>query len=155
MTVEAARATEETLGFEPERTTYRIRFEPGHAYHGLEVAVRSASLGKFLEIAELAELADQFKGGDIRPSDVKRIRPLFDTFASCVVSWNLLRDGKPLPITAESILDQDMGLAMTLIEKWMEAVAAVPAPLSSPSSGGKPSVVPTIPMEPLPSNRSS
>lgn len=143
-------------GFRPKRTTYRIRFDEDHELHGLVLSVRSVPLGKFLDLAELADVADRFKAGQAGLQDVKALVPLFETFASCVVEWNLLDDNdQPVEPSAQALLDLDPGTAMALFERWTEAMAAVPAPLSSKSSGGSPYPEERIPMGPLPENRPS
>lgn len=140
-------------GYKPEPKLYRLRFDD---HPGLIVRARSTSAGAFLEIADLSDTA--------RADDSAAIRELFRKFADVLVSWNLdysmdgplddtgelaWLEGDPVPPTWAGLMTQDLDMVLTLIEGWMTAVAGVSTPLAQPSSGGSPSLVESLPMEPL------
>lgn len=140
-------------GYRPEPKLYRLTFDD---HPGLICRARSTSAGAFLGIAELSDTANA--------NDVESCRELFRKFSDVLVSWNLdyaldgplgdndepvWLEGDPVPPTYGGLLTQDLDLVLTLIEGWMEAVAGVPVPLAKPSSGGRPSLVESLPMEPL------
>jgi hypothetical protein len=136
-------------GYRPERRVYRLRFEdPGMS--GLVVRARSAPVGQFMG---LVQLADQAKAS---VEDVKRIDELFRGFADCLLEWNLEDDdGQPVPPTIEGLYGQDMDFALTIIFAWIEGIVGVTGPLGNSSSDGGRSEELSIPMEPLSPNHRS
>ena len=58
-------------------------------------------------------------------------------FMERIVAWNLEDEaGAPVPVTRESIEDQDDDLINAIVALWIKQVMGVPAPLESDSSGG-------------------
>ena len=54
-----------------------------------------------------------------------------------LLSWNLVDDdGVPLPVTAETFLEQPFDFVVTVIAKWTDAAMGVSGPLASPSAAG-------------------
>lgn len=109
---------------------YKLKFEDP-TLEGLEVKVRSMSIGEALEFAELAE-----KMGDSK--DVAQVRPVLEKLAEKIASWNVEDDeGNPVEITVENLFALEMVTVMAVIEAWMEVVGGLSDPLSKNSSGGK------------------
>lgn len=131
------------MGYRRTGTTFNLHFEDP-ALNGLEVKVRSLSIGKLLELSELASLAD---GDELTPDDLKRIDPLFTTLADSLVGWNYEdENGDPIPATLESIKGEELGFVLQIVTAWMNAVASVSGPLANGSTGGGPSPAPLLPM---------
>lgn len=53
-----------------------------------------------------------------------------------LVSWTLLRKGKPIPATVEGMALLDAGLQTRMIAMWAEAIGTVSLPLSDASPTG-------------------
>ncbi len=133
-------------GFQPPRKTYVLDFE-GTDLDGLTVKARGASLGQFLALGQLAEDADQAEGAAGESAAISAMLALFDEL---LVEWNLDdENGVRIPATAEGMATLDPSQVMAIIGAWQRAVAAVPVPLKDASTGGSPSVVRSMPMEPL------
>lgn len=81
---------------------------------------------------------------------------VFGEFAKVLVSWNLEdEDGEPVPTTYEGLMSYDFQFVLAVVLGWMQAVAGVPTPLDRPSRDGGPSLVESLPMEPLSQSRVS
>jgi hypothetical protein len=134
------------MGFEAPQKAYRLNFaETGLA--GLEVTAGSLPLGEFLKVSELAAAKDDPQGA------ANSAKQLFETFAGSLLSWNLTRDGEPVPATYDGILGQDLDFMMKIVLAWVSAMADVDTPLPNGSSGGAASALEhSIPMAPLSSS---
>jgi hypothetical protein len=137
---------------------YRLKFEDPE-YEGLEVRARSAPIGRFLDLAGMADAA---KASEAKALD--DIGELVDGFAQSLVSWNVedLADPDddnsertPVPATLEGLRSQDFEFVFDIVMAWIGAVADVATPLDRLSKGGLPSVAASIPMEPLSESQAS
>jgi hypothetical protein len=136
---------------QPEDTAYRLVFEGRRA--GLEVVARSASIGEYLDIAELAN--HEFSSPPTR-ADVAIMAKLFKAFARVLVSWNVERpDGTEVPATYGGVRAQGLPFVLDLTRAWLDGVAGVAPPLPEPSNDGDSSVAGSIPMEALSSSPAS
>lgn len=138
------------MGYVWKGKTYRLVFADDE-FEGLEVVARSASVGAYRRIADLATREFHHPPTE---DDLAEIDNLFDEFAKVLVSWNLEDeddDGKrtPVPATLAGMHSQDLTLIRQIIWSWMEAVAGISAPLDQPSDGGEQSVEESLPMEVL------
>lgn len=138
------------MGYVWKGKTYRLVFADDE-FAGLEVVAKSASVGAYRRIADLATREFHHPPTE---DDLAEIDNLFDEFAKVLVSWNLEDedgDGKrtPVPPTLEGMHSQDLTLVRQIIWSWMEAVAGISAPLGQPSGGGEQSVEESLPMEVL------
>lgn len=134
------------MGFVPKKKIYKITFEDGDL-DGLEVRATSASLGQFMEITELADLADAGVA-TMSPDQVRKVGQLYESFAECLVSWNIETEGgSPVPATVAGLHSQDFGLVNEILKEWMSAVAGASAPKEQPSNDGELSAVASIPTE--------
>jgi hypothetical protein len=117
---------------------YKLVFDEDTEYPGLEVTLRSLTIG------EMQTLRGQDDGDD------DGVIGLSKFVAKQLVSWNREdEDGNPLPPTLDSLMGEEPSFVSVLVDKWTEAVKGVPAPLEQPSNDGAPSAVESIPMEPL------
>ena len=67
-----------------------------------------------------------------------------------LIDWNLDDSaGRPLPATADGMRSIPLDLAFDLLNRWLEALTEVPAPLGAESNSGNTSEEGSIPMEPL------
>lgn len=125
------------MGYKRNPKVYHLKFEG--EYDGLEVMVRSLSMGQLI----------QARGGG--SGDGKDgTGELVELLAERLVSWNLEdEDGQPVPPTLEAIKGEDNDLIFAIINHWTDAIGGVKAPLPEGSPAGEPSQVASIPMEPL------
>lgn len=130
------------MGYKKPETVYLLQFEERA---GLEVRAASVSMGRLLDISDMAE--------SLRVGEAKNFaeaRELFGEFASRLRSWNLEEDdGTPIPCDQEHLMQQEFGFASELLLAWFDAIASVPDPLGPRSTGGLPSVELSLPMEVL------
>jgi hypothetical protein len=125
--------------------TYRLTFAD-EQYEGLEIKVRSTSMEGLLDVAQLGGLDK----GNVSAADLVKLRPLFERFVSCVVSWNLEDDhGAPVPVTVEAFTAQDADFVMDTVLAWLEALVGAPGPLGGKSNAGAQFPAGSIPMETL------
>lgn len=134
------------MGYRRERRIIRLVFED-EELAGLEVRARSVSLGRMLDLLDLADRAKE--------QDRQAIEHIFRMFADALESWNLEDENDtPVPLTYEGLLGQDTDFVMDLVLAWKDGVAGIRVPLDQPSSDGSASQTTAgaellIPMEPL------
>ena len=129
-------------GYVRQAKVYKLRFDDPEM-NGLVVRMHGLTAGQLLETGRWSE-------------DPEGVESLFRLFASKLVDWNLEEpEGVPVPTTYEAVLGQEDDLILAVIAAWQEAVAGVPAPLAKRSNGGGPSLVASLPMEPLSSSQAS
>jgi hypothetical protein len=114
-------------------------------FDGLEVRMRPSTVGELLEMSEFDR------------SNKTELKAMFERFAEALLSWNLEDDnGVPVPATVDGIKSQDVDLILAIIAAWQSArTGDVSAPKEPPSSVGLPSLVESLPMEPLSPNLAS
>ena len=95
----------------------------GTDYDGAEIQLRlSVSFAQFIALRESAQGEDQ-----------EGMARLFGQ--NVLMEWNLEDgDGLPLPADGDGMMAIPMDLTNQIVQHWVEAVAAVPAPLSETSS---------------------
>jgi hypothetical protein len=128
---------------------------------GFVVRAKRLSIGRLMDLMELRSL----KGlGDDSPEVREGLQQIFVSLSKVITSWNLEEpvdpadpDGPstPVPVTPETIADQDFGLLVSIIDALQSATTAVSRPLAQPSSDGDPSLVASIPMDELSPNPES
>ncbi|MFF5404627.1 hypothetical protein ACFY8K_16700 [Streptomyces misionensis] len=127
------------MGCKRNPKLYKLKFAEGD-YEGLEVTLRSVSIGEMRAMQSVGE-EDSGRDGFDR---------LADLIASHMVAWNREDEGgNALPPTMESLEDEEPALVNLIIDKWMSAVAGVSAPLEQPSNSGGSAPEESIPMEAL------
>ena len=117
----ALNGTKPKKGFRiPERTA-RVTFE-GTDYDGAEIKLKlSVSFAQFIALRESAQGEDQ-----------EGMARLFGE--TVLMEWNLEDgDGQPLPADGDGMMAIPLDLTNLVVQHWVEAVAAVPAPLSETS----------------------
>lgn len=126
-------------GYRHKKKRINLTFEPGHEYEGLEVTLRSLTLGEWLEISGIGEV------------DSAAVDAQLHRFAESLISWNLEDEdtGAPIPTTPEAVYAQDRDLILALATAWMDAIAGVADPLDPSSTDGQPSLEASLPMAPL------
>lgn len=126
------------MGFKRNPKIYRLKWEDGD-YAGLEVNIRSLTMGQLIE----AKSGKSASGKDGLEGTVELL-------ADRILDWNLEdEDGTPVPATLEAMKGEDDDLILDIINRWMEAVSGVPAPLDETSNSGEISQVASIPTEAL------
>lgn len=134
------------MTFEVE-TDARLIFPDGK-YEGAEVFARiSLSIGEYFDVLAVrnAEIEEPRRYAE----DMMR------TFAPYLVSWNLTKNGEPVPCDFDGLWSIDRELAKQMCIAWQRAVEGLPGPLGQPSSGGRPSAELSMPMEPLSESQAS
>jgi hypothetical protein len=134
------------VGYKREARVYNLVFEDPE-FDGLEVRVRSMSIGKVREFL----LLQRAKTEDVEDA-LASTEKVFEMFASCLLSWNLEDDaGFSVPANREGINSQDMDFVMEIISAWMGTITGVPdeTPLPETSTDGERFPVESIPMETL------
>lgn len=122
------------MGFRLDRT-YALRWDAGDL-EGLEVDMRSTSVGTLVEVKKLRASADEDRLAEILVSHIKR--------------WNLEDEqGEPLPVSVASLMSQESVLLAAVAREWYLAAAGVSAPLDLGSTDSPPSAEESIPMETL------
>jgi hypothetical protein len=132
-------------GYKRKAKNYVLAFEDPEM-DGLEVRVKSMSVGKVREFLAKS-----------RSNEVD-VGATFDDFADGLLSWNLLDDDdQPVPPTRVGIDAQDVDFIMAIVTAWMETITGVPDadPLDGRSNSGEPSLVASLPMEPLSASQAS
>lgn len=120
------------MGFRLSRT-YALRWDAGDLA-GLEVDVKSTSIETFNEMKALRVNGDEQRLVELLIEHVKR--------------WNLEdEDGQPLPVSVESLQQQEVPVIRAIAREWYLAAAGVSAPLDLGSTDSPPSVEVSIPME--------
>jgi hypothetical protein len=121
------------MGFDAGQRTYRLLFE-GSNLEGAEVIIRSTPIGVVRQLE--SSTSDQVS---------------LSLFCEYAISWNLERDGEPVKLTVEDILDKvETVHAAKILQEWLRAARGVTAPLDPPSIDGESSEEElTLPMEAL------
>lgn len=129
-------------GFRPKKKIYKLVFET-EDMAGLEVAMRSVSIGSMMKMLRVADAAKRENIG------ADEVEDLFKRFASALEHWNVEDDtGGPVPVTYEGVASQDLDFVMAVFEAWFEAVMDVDAGLGKGSASGGNSVEASLPMDP-------
>lgn len=135
------------MGYLPEETVYRLKFEK---HEGLEVDTVSVPTGALLK---MIRLADKASGSKSMAENLDVVQTLFEGFSDALVSWNLQarRGGQivDVPATVEGMNSQPLPLVMEIIAAWIKAVAGVSAPLENDSKPGSTFPEGSLPMDPL------
>lgn len=139
------------MGFERKKTTYLLDFDGIPDMEGLEVRIQATSMGNILMLSEL----DSISPTRMTAGDLQNLRATFEVVAGCIVEWNLSEDDEPVPSDVDGLMAQDSEFVMTIIKAWVRAMTSVATPLATPSQDGAPSLVASIPMEPLSESQAS
>lgn len=117
------------MGYKRNPKIYNLVFGDDTDYPGLEVQVRSLTMG---------QLFKTWTGDETSNSAAAT----YDLLVERLVSWNLEEeDGTPVPTTREAIDDQDDDMIVAIQKQWLAAVRGVSAPLGSGSNSGATSPV--------------
>ena len=124
------------MGFKPQETLYKLDFSDTEL-SGLHVTMRSMSIAKLFDLAEMAERA---KDGVLTVAEARQMRR---DFAAALVEWDVERDpvegesgDQPVPATYEGVISQDPVFIGQIIQAWDEAMSQAPRPLRSASAAG-------------------
>lgn len=124
------------MGSRRTPTLYKLTFDDTTDAPGFEITLRG------LTIKERRELNTLVREGDTEMDVVARTCELL---ARQGVSWNREdEDGTPLPLTVESLMDEEPSLIVDISSKWQQAIFGVSAPLESDSPSGETTEVDSI-----------
>lgn len=105
------------MGHKRQRKILSLTFEDEP---GLEIFARSCTVRKFLW---MVQLVDKLSAGTL-PQDV--VDELVEWFAGRIVSWNIEDDeGRPVPVSADYLLDEDIDWAVKVVMGWAAGVLQV------------------------------
>ena len=136
------------MGFEG-RKVLKLKFDDPE-FEGLEVLIRRPTIEQALAVAD----AQDALGEDA--SHAEKLRPVAELLCSLLIGWNLENDGQQVGHTADALLAQDAPVVTAIISAWEEhAMGRVSGPLVESSNDGEPSLVASLPMEPLSENQAS
>lgn len=132
------------MGFEKKKKTFKLVFADPES-EGLEVRAGSPTMEDYITLQGMSGVAvgmDQF-------------HELVVLFAKSLIEWNVEDEGEPVAATVAGAESLEPDFLMEIMDAWMDAVNGVSTPLEQPSSDGEPSLVASIPMEPLSESQAS
>lgn len=139
------------MGFEVESTVAKLVFPDGR-YAGAEVFARcSLSIGEYFDFLAVRDSDADDEAGGVRGY----VEAMYRAFTPYLESWNLTKEGEPVPCDFDGLWSLDRELSRQIIRAWQRAIDEVPDPLGQPSSGGRPSAELSMPMEPLSESQAS
>lgn len=108
--------------------TFDMRFKEGEMA-GLEVRCRRVSVGTLFDVGAIV---------DRRKESKEAFAAAVEELAKVIVSWNYEDDdGNPVPISVETLLEEDADFVLGLFRAWTDALGGVPAPLEQASPDGE------------------
>lgn len=126
-----------------KKKIYKLKWEEGHTYHGLEIRVKGLSFADLTALQSLAGVADQEVTDEV-------MDPILQIFTDKIVSWNYVdEDDNPVPVTFEEVKGLDVGAVMSALAQWQEATAGITESLKKGFNSGETSLEASIPMESL------
>lgn len=152
------------MGFTPQRTIYKLRFEDLE-YDGLLVRMTGSSLGETLDSMALADASMKVAALQKQAEDAStperqaalldaareqcdRVTRFYETFAAHLVDWNV-EDliGEPVPPTFDGVKTQELGFILAIMNAWRAGVQEVPSDIKAPSSSGSNALEVSLPMD--------
>jgi hypothetical protein len=124
------------MGYRRRPPVYRLVFQDPEM-EGLEVRMKSVTVGEFLELTGLDDTA-ALAGATLKDGAVIS-SPLTRAAGNAIVDWNLEDDNGPVQPGYDALIAQDTDFVRQIVKAWFEAVSGVSAPLQHGSSGGGPS----------------
>lgn len=123
------------MGFEIGGQTALLIFEEGTSLAGAEVRVSlDMSVRDFLALQRAVSGISQATLGD---DQIEALEGAFETFGRLALkSWNLERDGEPIPATGEGMLMLPFKAANEVFAAWGSAISDVSPNLSAVSANG-------------------
>ena len=110
------------------KKTMTLRWVSGEM-QGLEVEVRRVSVDTLFDVAATV---------DKRMASKENFRAAVNELVAFIVGWNYeTDDGKPVPVSAETLLAEDADFTMAIFKAWADALGGVSAPLEQPSPDGE------------------
>lgn len=127
------------MGYEVgDETIFVLQF--GDKFDGLEIKAASLTFG---ELLDLGDQPDRVRAG----AGLAEVRDLVAQFGKRLRSWNLTRNGQPIPVSTEELLALGPRLAMSAVLAWCNGMVDVDDDLGKGSTSGRPSAPPNFPME--------
>lgn len=141
--------------YKPKR--YRITFDDGHEYAGLEVTCKAVSLDVLIGMMSAADSLGSISSGQMTDADRQAFRDIVCHLASVIVSWNVDDDDdQPVAPDAAGLMGQELGMVLAITTALTERVASVAPPLPQGSPNGQAGDIESLlPMEPLPASPAS
>lgn len=122
------------MGFKKVPTIHTLTFE-GTEYEGLEVRMKSTSVGKMRSMLTLLGGSDD--EGD-EGSSLAFVDSVIDMLVEYMVSWNMEEeDGTPIPADAEGLSDQELPFLLMLSERYLDQLTGPGPELGKGSPAGQ------------------
>lgn len=138
-------------GFCPEPTVYHLTFADHPDVAGLDVRLKSMSIGERLEFDRM-----RFTPPVDLDARLKKEREIAQALADRLLSWNLLdpKTREPVPMTVDGVLSQEDRTIQPIISAWIDAITGVRRPLDqrqnqSPGMANGSELMHSIPSQPL------
>ncbi|MER7234025.1 hypothetical protein ABT348_24120 [Streptomyces olivaceus] len=104
------------MAYTRKRRTVTLEFgdEQGE-FAGLEVEVKSLSMGEFFKMSKLVHK---------REMSEQEVESLLRTFSNKLVAWNVEdEDGTRVPASFDGLMAMDLEFNLKIIEVWLKAIA--------------------------------
>jgi hypothetical protein len=120
-----------TVGYTPKRTVYRLRFDG--EYQGLEVRVRSLTLGESMDIQPKINVYRI----PVTTEHAAQWQEAVDALVDHLMGWNVQGDdGRPVEPSREAVTDLETALVFTILREWSNAMIGYEPPDAPPAEGG-------------------
>ena len=128
--------------------TFKVTFEEGHTFEGLEVTMRPASVDALFGMYDSAAKA----GGRTTAAQKKAFRDLCADLARYITGWNVVdEEGNAVMPDLAGLTAQEPLFVTEIFTAWAERMVAVESPLPSASPNGRQAEAElAIPMTPSP-----
>lgn len=130
------------MGFEFPEDHYKLTFAGVEGMDGLEITMLPMSVGTALKLQELQEKKPTGK------EDREDVLAMMQLVVDHTVSWNLERDGAPVPVSLEEVQKLRPARYQRIVREWDLAGTGVSAPLDGGSTSGDSLPEVFVPMEP-------
>lgn len=138
---------------------FRIEFEPGHEFAGLELTTKALTVAEFAEfgitvqafgtgLEAAAASTDPEEATRAVSGSVDALQRAREAFAGALVSWNMTEeDGTATPATVQGVNLLDDMTFLNLVREWLEAIGGVGDDLGKDSGSTETSQVLSLPVE--------
>jgi hypothetical protein len=109
-------------GYEVPQDTIKLKFSDP-SFEGLEVVCHSVPYGNLTETAEMAKIDPK----NVTDEDLERVDRLVKAFSDNLVSWNLTREGKKVPVTNAGVKSLNLVFLLQIVEGWLQGTAELVA----------------------------
>jgi hypothetical protein len=138
-----------------ERRLYKLTFKGDPAFDGLEVTCRAPSMRVLMAMEEKIPRAVMAAGASMTADAApdlsgvteddagSAIQDVLQMLSDQIVAWNVTENGKAVPVSHDSLMDQDFPMLMAILDAYQREVmrlsqVAPPLPKRSGSQQASP-----------------